>query len=97
MSILSEATRSQQVRSGAAHQQSFFIKKGDQEKDNHTTNKDSPRVATVKTLFAMAATNKWKVKTVDVTAAFLHGKKMERKVYVSPPAEYREDDKVWQL
>ena len=33
MSILSEATRSQQVRSGAAHQQSFFTKKGDQEKE----------------------------------------------------------------
>ena len=33
MSILSEATRSQQVRSGAAHQQAFFTKKGDQEKE----------------------------------------------------------------
>ena len=75
------------------------MSEGTREKDDHTTKKDSPRVdkATVKTIFGMAATNKWKVKTVDVTAAFLHGKKVERKVYVSPPAEYRQDDEVWQL
>ena len=51
----------------------------------------------MKTLFALAATNQWKVKTVDVTAAFLQGKKLERKVYVRPPAEYRQQDEVWQL
>ena len=46
--------------------------RGDQEKDDHTIKKDSPTVdrATVKLLFAIAATNHWKVKTVNVTAVF---------------------------
>ena len=59
--------------------------RGNQERDDHTIKKDSTTVdrATVKTLFAIAATNRWKVK------AFLQGKKLERKVYVRPPAEYR--------
>ena len=65
--------------------------RGNQERDDHTIKKDSTTVdrATVKTLFAIAATNRWKVKTVNITAAFLQGKKLERKVYVRPPAEYR--------
>ena len=73
--------------------------RGDQERDDHTVKTDSPTVdrATVKILFAIAATNKWKVKTVDVTAAFLQGKKMERDVFVRPPAEYRTEGEVWQL
>ena len=73
--------------------------RGDQERDDYTIKKDSPTVdrATVKTLFAIAATNNWKVKTVDVTAAFLQGKRLEREVYVRPPAEYRQEDEVWQL
>ena len=73
--------------------------RGDQEKDDNSIKKDSPTVdrATVKTLFAVAASNNWKVKTIDVTAAFLQGKKIERKVLVRPPMEYRRQDEVWQL
>ena len=84
---------------GAGAVKARLCVRGDQEKDDHSIKTDSPTVdrATVKTLFALAATNQWKVKTVDVTAAFLQGKKLERKVYVRPPAEYRQQDEVWQL
>ena len=73
--------------------------RGDQEQDDHNIKKDSPTVdrATVKTLFAISATQKWKIKTIDVTAAFLQGKKIERKVHVRPPAEYRREGEVWEL
>ena len=50
---------------------------------------DSPTVKrdSVKMMMALAAANKWQVKSQDVTSAFLQVKKLEREIYVTPPPE----------
>ena len=66
--------------------------------DNEITRKDSPTCAKahLRTIIAIAASNGWKLKSLDVKAAFLQGSKMTRDVYIKPPPE-AQTDKLWKL
>ena len=44
-----------------------------------------------------AVGRKWKLHTIDITAAFLQGDKMDREVYLRPPEDICEVTKVWKL
>ena len=46
---------------------------------------------------ALAAQNKWKVRTADVTAAFLQFNMLSRDVYVKPVKEADAQGKLWWL
>ena len=60
---------------------------------------DSPTAAksTLRVFFAVTANNKWKCETIDVKAAFLQGKKIERDIFVMPPPDAREIGIIWKL
>ena len=61
---------------------------------------DSPTVgkSTFRLILTVAVAEKWKVKTVDITSAFLQGSDMDRCVLVKPPKEAGLDkNKVWKL
>jgi len=53
--------------------------------------------AALRTVLAIAANKQWGLEHVDVKAAFLQGRKIERNVYVKPPEEAATDGKVWRL
>jgi len=63
------------------------------------TPSDSPTVDrhSVKLALSIAACKKWKVRTMDVSAAFLQGKKIDRIVHVEPPQECKKPGVVWRL
>jgi hypothetical protein len=63
------------------------------------TPSDSPTVDrhSVKLALSVAASKKWKVRTMDVSAAFLQGKPIERVVHVEPPKEFKKTGTVWRL
>ena len=61
------------------------------DKDSPTCHKESLRI-----LFTICAAQSWTVNTLDIQAAFLQGKPIERPVYVCPPKEAN-TDKVWKL
>jgi hypothetical protein len=44
-----------------------------------------------------AVSKGWTIKSVDVASAFLQGREIDRDVYIKPPAELCEKDKVWKL
>ena len=50
----------------------------------------------VQSIFALIASNKWKVLAIDVKTAFLQGKQIERTVYLQPPKEAK-TNKIWRL
>ena len=62
--------------------------------------KDSPTISksTLRTLFVIAVSKSWRVKTTDIKSAFLQGKKLDRKVHIKPPKEANvSKDKLWLL
>ena len=60
---------------------------------------DSPTVqkGSVRLILALAATNSWTLKTIDISSAFLQGDEMDRDVFVKPPKEANALDKIWRL
>ena len=74
-----------------------FVVKGCQEdtdprSDSPTASKDS-----FKLFISVAANEGFKMKSLDVTSAFLQGYPLERDVYIKPPPERAEQGKVWRL
>ena len=60
---------------------------------------DSPTASksTLRMVMAIASSNNWKIETIDIKAAFLQGKDLDRDVFVLPPKEVREDGVIWKL
>jgi len=69
------------------------------EEDLLNTKVDSPTCSrqALRIVFSTASTFDWDVKSLDVKSAFLQGKPISREVYVMPPADVREENKVWKL
>lgn len=57
-----------------------------------TCRKESLRI-----LFSLAATNHWKMKSIDISSAFLQGISLDRNVYLIPPKEFAKPGIVWKL
>ena len=60
--------------------------------DSPTVSKQSLRIQ-----FSIAAQNNWKIHSADVTAAFLQAKPLNRKVFVKPVAEAKNEGMLWLL
>ena len=61
-------------------------------KDSPTCTRESLRM-----IFAVAASMKWTINTMDISSAFLQGNKMDREVFVKPPKESNSKGKLWKL
>ena len=61
--------------------------------------KDSPTVTkqTLRLVFSLAAQYGWEVIISDVTSAFLQSDKLDREIYVQPPADVRTPGTLWRL
>lgn len=59
---------------------------------------DSPTVEpeTIRILLQLALVNDWKVRSMDITTAYLQGRKIQRRVLLEPPEEYN-NGKLWLL
>ena len=71
--------------------------KGFQEIDQPQS--DSPTAAkeSFKLLMALAANQNFKVVSMDIRAAFLQAKKLDREVFVRPPDDIKQEGKIWKL
>ncbi|GAB1607207.1 hypothetical protein Ahia01_001004000 [Argonauta hians] len=74
-----------------------LVAKGFQE--NSDLKKDSPTCLkeNLRLVVAIAASEKWKMKSLDIKSAFLQGKNIERDVYLIPPAEVSNGKVLWKL
>ena len=72
--------------------------RGDQEDDsNIRTDSPTVRKGNIKILLTVAAKFGWKVKTSDVSSAFLQGADAPRDIFVTPPKERRVPGVLWKL
>ena len=60
--------------------------------DSPTCMKDNVRM-----LLAIAVGKGWNLDVLDVKAAFLQGKSIERELYITPPKEFRKEGVLWKL
>jgi len=76
-----------------------LVVRGDQDMNEEYTPCDSPTVdrTTVKLLLAVAASMEWSLRSVDISAAFLQGREIDRTIFVQPPPEVAQPGIVWQL
>jgi len=74
------------------NQASLMEETVDQRSDSPTVKKSSVRL-----MIFLAAQYGWKIETRDVTAAFLQADDLEREIYVQPPKESEDKDKLWRL
>ena len=60
---------------------------------------DSPTLSkeSLKMMMSIAANEGWKIQSLDVKNAYLQGKKINREVFVQPPADYAKPGKLWKL
>ena len=85
----------EKVKDGKVMVKARLCIRGDQE-DTENVQTDSPtiRKSNINILLKIAATNKWKIRSQDVSSAFLKSVPIEREVLVKPPMEIKEDG-VW--
>ena len=68
-----------------------FQENNDLKRDSPTCLKENLRLAA-----AIAVSNGWKIKSLDIKSAFLQGKSIQREVFIEPPIEAN-SDRVWKL
>ena len=88
----------EKVIDGALITKARLTARGDQEDDSDIRT-DSPTVrkGNIKILLTVAAKFGWKVKTSDVSSAFLQGAEAPRDIFVIPPKERRIPGVLWKL
>jgi hypothetical protein len=69
------------------------------EEDQAVLRTDSPTCMreSLKIVLAVAISKQWRINSIDIKAAFLQGKPINRKVYLKPPTEANCQSKVWLL
>ncbi len=60
--------------------------------DSHTVDRHSVKLA-----LSVAASLKWRVRTMDMSAVFLQGRKIDRVVHIETPKEFKKPGRVWRL
>ena len=79
---------------------SRLVIRGFEEKEKDDLQKDAPTAAktSLRIAFGIAVDNDWDVVCIDIKAAFLQSRLIEREVFVVPPKEANvEDGKLWRL
>ena len=65
-----------------------LVAKGFQENNESRTDSPTCKKENIRIIIAIAATNKWKIKSLDIKSAFLQGREISRELYVKPPVEF---------
>jgi len=81
---------------GAGKIKARLVVRGDQDEAERDIQSDSPTVDrhTVKLMMAVAANQGWSPRSIDISAAFLQGKEIERDIYVLPPPQNTENQEL---
>ena len=76
-----------------------LVVRGDQEEDVTELPSDSPTVnkTSLRIFLTLSSLKDWSSETMDVRAAFLQGKEIDRTIYIRPPVDQRRNGYVWLL
>ena len=74
-----------------------LVVRGFEEEDKIQSDSPTAAKSTLRLAMAIAASKGWSSETIDIKAAFLQGKQIEREIFVMPPKEIKEDGIIWKL
>ena len=74
-----------------------LVIRGFEEEDKGPVDSPTASKCSMRIFFAVSANNKWNCETIDIKAAFLQGKNIERDIYIKPPKEIKKDGIIWKL
>ena len=64
----------------------------DEQTDSPTCNKETLRI-----VLSIIASKNWSLNALDIKAAFLQGKSLDRDIFLKPPREANSSGKLWKL
>ena len=69
------------------------------EEDSSAMVKDSPTCdrESLRMVFVVGSIMIWEIQSIDISAAFLQGRKLEREIYLRPPSDVCPRTEVWRL
>ena len=74
-----------------------LVVRGFEEEDKVQSDSPTAAKSTLRLVMALAANEQWKLETIDIKAAFLQGKELDRDIFVTPPKDIREEGIIWKL
>ena len=85
-------------KENSVHTKARLVVRG-YEEDSRDIRSDSPTCLkdNVRMLLTLAVANEWTINTIDIKAAFLQGKNIERTLHINPPKEFRRSGYLWKL
>ena len=74
-----------------------LVARGFQEKESPQSDSPTMLRESMKLFFAVAANEGFKLRSIDIRAAFLQAKSLDREVYLEPPKDVKKEGKLWLL
>merc|ERR1711905_41629 len=74
-----------------------LVARGFQEKSSPQADSPTMRRESLKLFFALAANEDFNLRSIDIRAAFLQAKHLEREIFLLPPTDVRKEGMIWKL
>merc|ERR1712237_194532 len=74
-----------------------LVAKGFQEKSSPQADSPTMRRESLKLFFALAANQDFNLRSIDIRAAFLQAKNLEREIFLKPPPDVKKEGILWKL
>ena len=74
-----------------------LVARGSEDEDQVSSDSPTAAKSTLRTVLAITANEGWIIETIDIKAAFLQSRTINRNVYILPPPEARQDGILWKL
>merc|ERR1712090_91797 len=74
-----------------------LVAKGFQEKSSPQADSPTMRRESLKLFFALAANQDFNLRSIDIRAAFLQAKNLEREIFLLPPKDVQKEGIIWRL
>ena len=87
----------QKTKDGQTITKARLVVRGYEEEENERADSPTCSKENIRLMLAIAVSNTWTVKSLDIKAAFLQGKQIERELFVMPPKEVRKEGYIWKL
>ena len=88
----------EKYRKGVKKTKARLVARGFEE-DSSAMIKDSPTCdrESLRMVFIVGSIMYWEIQSIDISAAFLQGRKLEREIYLRPPSDVCPRTEVWRL
>ena len=85
------------VINGVMSVKARLVARGFEEIPDFRTDSSTCMRENVRIVLGIIASEKWQLRSIDYKTAFLQGKEIDREVYLKPPSEFKNRNKIWKL